>query len=63
MILEKYKTVKCSFPDCSGRRIHFESPDIRRPHRSFKVPIDHEGYAYCSFECKCYHEATLKEEK
>ena len=54
--------IQCSNPTCSDRRPHWERPDDKRPHQIIEVSDDFTGNAYCSIECKCYHEAKMKED-
>jgi len=48
------KKILCSYKGCSGRRPHHESQEETREHRTVEVADDHEGKAYCSYECMAY---------
>lgn len=54
------KSVQCGYPQCSSRRSHHESLKMTRPHRTIEVSDQFVGCAYCSIECRMYHEAELK---
>ena len=55
------KLVRCSFPGCGDRRCHFENPKPRGKPVMVEVSDDYVGLAYCSFECRAYHLAQLRE--
>jgi len=57
---KQLKKVKCSYPNCYERRIHFQKPFTNRPHQTVDVPEDYEGNAYCSIECMMYHKVMLE---
>jgi hypothetical protein len=52
------KKVPCSCPTCGDRRSNYENPE--KP-IIIEVPDDFQGFAYCSFECKAYHEFEMKQ--
>lgn len=57
--------VKCAYPECSGRRKHWQNPDEPRQHQTIELTeeqyIKYNGIAYCSIECQLYHKA-MKEQ-
>ena len=51
------KQVRCGYEGCSDRRIHWEEPDVMRPHQMVEVHDDFDENvekSFCSFECACY---------
>ena len=57
------RQIPCSCPTCGDRRTHYENPEPRGKPVMIEVPDDFQGFAYCSIECKCYHEHELKTAK
>jgi hypothetical protein len=53
---------KCSYSGCGDRRIHYERPDEKRPHREIEVPDNYplDRPVHCSIECMLYHAGELK---
>ena len=57
----KTKFVICSGPNCDKKRIHWENPETPRGPQYIEVPIDYDGPAFCSLECKMYYDARKKQ--